>query len=224
MYSKLEEARRIDILRRYAILDTPPEPTFDRIAWLAATHFGTPIGTVTFIDETRQWFKAIHGATLRETCRSIAFCSHAIEQDAVMVVPDASADSRFADNPLVTADPHIRFYAGAPLCTQDGLKLGTVSVIDSVPHADLSPDQKRFLTELARLVVEELELRLAAGDVAAEIERRRRIEAELQRSNDCFRLAMQHSPFCLFTQDTGYRYTWAINTPPPYTPDKLIGR
>lgn len=178
MLNALDEKRRLDILRRYAILDTPPEPIFDRIAWLAATHFGTPIGTVTFVDDTRQWFKANLGLDIRWTTREVAFCDHTIRQSEVLEVPDATRDPRFADNPLVTGQPFIRFYAGAPLRTRDGLTLGTVSVIDMRPRPPLDTTGRRFLQSLAELVVEELEMRMAAGDVKAEIAERRRAEAE----------------------------------------------
>src|SRR6266436_5284324 len=113
---------------------------------------------ISLVDEDRQWFKSRVGMDARETSRDIAFCSTAILQPDVFVVPDALADERFRDNPLVTSDPHIRFYAGAPLINEDGYALGTLCVVDRTPR-DLAPDQKEALQALSRLVLAHLEFR-----------------------------------------------------------------
>jgi PAS domain S-box-containing protein len=154
------EAARIKALREYAILDTPEEPAFDRITRLAARLLGTPITLLTLVDEDRQWFKSTYGFEPRETAREVSFCAHAILSDEVMVVPDATADRRFADNLLVTGEPNIRFYAGAPLRTRDGLNLGTLCAIDTVPR-QFGADEQRVLADLAALAMDELQLRIA---------------------------------------------------------------
>ncbi|WP_353189612.1 sensor domain-containing diguanylate cyclase [Pandoraea pnomenusa] len=163
-----DEAERLAALRRYEILDTPPEPAFDRIVRLAAYVLGAPISLVSLIDESRQWFKARQGLEATQSPRSLAFCAHAILSDDVLVVPDARADRRFADNPMVTGEPNIRFYAGAPLCTPEGHRLGTLCVIDRKPR-ELDDQKRGLLADLSALVVDELELRRVnhvLGDMA----------------------------------------------------------
>jgi len=128
------EAARLAALYELLILDTPPEERFDKIAQFAASEFDVPIVLITLLDSERQWFKARVGTDVCETGRDISFCSHAILRDDVMVVEDALQDPRFADNPLVTGAPHIRFYAGAPLTLPSGLRLGTLCLIDRRPR------------------------------------------------------------------------------------------
>ena len=153
------EAERLAALQRYQVLDTPAEPVFDDLVFLACTICGTPVALLTFVDAERQWFKARIGLDAFETPRGIAFCTHAILGHELMVVTDACHDTRFRDNPLVTGAPHIRFYAGAPLRTaEDDLALGTLCVIDRVPRV-LSDAQRHALKALSRLVVEQLETR-----------------------------------------------------------------
>ncbi|VVD97704.1 putative diguanylate cyclase AdrA [Pandoraea eparura] len=164
----LDEAERLAALRRYDILDTPPEPAFDRIVRLASYVVGAPISLVSLIDESRQWFKARQGIETTQTPRSIAFCAHAILDDDVLVVPDARDDLRFADNPLVMGDPNIRFYAGAPLRTPEGHRLGTLCVMDRRPRT-LDDEKRALLADLSALVVDALELRRVnkvLGDMA----------------------------------------------------------
>ena len=137
------------------MLDTAPEERFDRLTRLAQDMFHAPIALVTLVDEDRQWFKSNQGLGVGETTRDVAFCAHAILDDQVFVIPDAKADPRFADNPLVTGDPDIRFYAGAPLSTSDGYAVGTLCVIDTEPR-DWTDEQSRALRDLANVVEEEL--------------------------------------------------------------------
>ena len=152
-----EEARVI-ALDKYAILDTDPEQFFDDLTLLASHVCNTPIALISLVDEDRQWFKSRVGLDASETSRDIAFCSTAILQSDVFVIPDALADERFRDNPLVVSDPHIRFYAGAPLINEDGYALGTLCVVDRAPR-ELAPEQKEALKALGRLVLAQLEFR-----------------------------------------------------------------
>lgn len=151
------ESRRLACLRKYAILDTPPEEEFDDLASVAALVCGTPIALVSLIDESRQWFKAKIGVDIVETPRSVAMCDYAIcSPREVMVVPDASVDPRFSSNPFVTGEAHVRFYAGAPLVTPDGYPLGTLCAIDRRPGSMTNP-QVQALAVLARQVIARLE-------------------------------------------------------------------
>jgi putative two-component system response regulator len=124
------ERARLNALRRYAILDSPPDAIFDRVTGLAARLLGTPIALISLVDRERQWFKSCHGTALQETLRAGSMCGLAVLGDAVLEIPDARGDPRFAQSPLVTGPPHIRFYAGAPLTTEDGHNIGVLCVID----------------------------------------------------------------------------------------------
>jgi PAS domain S-box-containing protein len=172
------EAERLAALREYEVLDTPPEPAYDDLALLAARLCGVPIALVTLVDEDRQWFKAAVGLKLRSTPREHSFCARAICQPvpAVMVVPDAQADARFRANPLVTGEPHIRFYAGAPLVAPGGHALGTLCVIDRQPRTETA-ELRAALEALSRQVVAQLELRRALKQSEAAFARYRNAEA-----------------------------------------------
>ena len=149
------EALRLQDLNDLSILDTPPEVRFDRLTGLAQTLFDVPIALVSLVDSQRQWFKSRQGLQVCETGRDISFCGHAILQPEIFEVSDASKDHRFADNPLVTGAPHIRFYAGAPLFSANGYGLGTLCIIDIKPR-QLSGEQRKILRDLADAVAAEL--------------------------------------------------------------------
>lgn len=158
------ELQRLTALYECNLLDSEPEQVFDDITHLAAYVCQTPIALISLIDAERQWFKAKVGLEASETHRDLAFCAHAILQEEVLIVPDAAADPRFAANPLVTDEPHIRFYAGVPLITSQGLPLGTLCVIDHVPRT-LTPEQISTLKILANQVGRQIELRRSFSDL-----------------------------------------------------------
>lgn len=158
------EAKRLEILWQYDVLDTVPEEMFDELTDLAASICAAPIAMISLVDEDRQWFKSCIGTSLKETSRDISFCAHAILQDGLLEVSDASKDPRFANNPLVTTRPKIRFYAGAPLVTPDGHSLGTLCVMDKKSRK-LTSDQRQALATLARHVMTQLELRRHAKEL-----------------------------------------------------------
>ena len=151
------ENERLSALQRLNILDTEAEERFDRITRVASTHFNVPIALVSLIDANRQWFKSCVGLDASETSREVSFCGHAILQEDVFVINDATQDDRFKDNPLVTGDPHVIFYAGVPLTTLDGTHPGTLCLIDNKPR-DFTEGDKAFLKDLAKWVEVEMNI------------------------------------------------------------------
>jgi transcriptional regulator with PAS, ATPase and Fis domain len=174
------EKERIEALRSCAILDTQPEETFEDAVKIASYVCGTPIALVSLVDEQRQWFKARIGLDVPETSRDVSFCAHTLQDATTMVVPDTFADVRFVDNPLVTGDPFIRFYAGAPLTIDGGNVLGTLCVADREVR-ELEPHQLEILESLSRIVSRELQLR---REGLSQRERRERFEGFLHSLGD----------------------------------------
>jgi PAS domain S-box-containing protein len=213
------EAERLAVLASYDVVGTAPEPAFDDLAKLAARLVGTPIALISLVDKHRQWFKARVGLEAQETPREQSFCTHALVQEEsnpeMLVVPDAHQDPRFAENPLVQGDPHIRFYAGAPLVLPGNLVLGTLCVIDRVPR-QLSKDKAELLTMLARQVIAQLELRRMLAEHQGllwemqqvrememqEMAERRAAEDALRRSNERYQAVLQA------TQDVVWDWDW----------------
>lgn len=169
-----QETERLARLRSYEIMDSLPEETYQRITRLAARMLDMPLAVISLVEGDRQWFKARVGSDRNEIPRELSFCAHAICQDDVFVVEDATKDARFAQNPFVTGDSHLRFYAGAPLCTNDGLNMGALAVIDTKPRT-MSDDDKQVLADLAAMVMDALETRLVID--RAETAERRFIDA-----------------------------------------------
>lgn len=181
------EEKRLAALYEYGILDTLHEQAYEDIIFLAAQICGVPMATMSLIDRDRQWFKAKVGMNANETSREIAFCAHAIlRPEDLMIVKDATKDERFSDNPMVTENPHIRFYAGAPLVTSEGDALGTLCVIDQKPR-ELSMEQLAALTALSRQVMAQLELRKALDSLTRHVEER----AEYERRLEAYQLKLE---------------------------------
>jgi GAF domain-containing protein len=175
------EKQRLKVLWQYSVLDTVPEEIFDDLTELAARICEAPIALITLVDEKRQWFKSKVGISIQETSRDVSFCAHAIKQPELFIVPDATKDARFSSNPLVTSDPKVRFYAGAPLISPDGYALGTLCVIDKVPR-ELRPGQEQALRILARHVMSQLELRRRALELADANRARDQIQKDLDQA------------------------------------------
>ena len=193
------ETERLQALQALDLLDSAPEPEYDEIVALAAAICGTPIALISLVDADRQWFKSRVGLDAGETARDIAFCSHVILGDDVMMVPDATRDIRFADNPLVTGAPSIRFYAGAPLLTPEGLPLGTLCAIDQKPR-ELNAEQVNALKILSRQVMTRIELGRRMKELREALAR----ERELSATKDRFFSVIAHDLRTPFNGLIGY--------------------
>ncbi|WP_425512323.1 diguanylate cyclase [Xanthomonas arboricola] len=173
------EAERLAALRQYEVLDSPPERAFDDLTMIASTLCETQMAAVVLVDEQRQWFKSAHGAPRSEASRDISFCAHAIlRPDEVMMVDDTLLDPRFHDNPMVTGSSAVRFYAGAPLVTSEGMALGSLCVFDQTP-AHLREEQRAALQALSRQAAHLLELRLAGKRLRQQLHEREWYEQQL---------------------------------------------
>lgn len=153
------EEERLCALAEYNILDTPPTDGFDRLTSLAARVFDVPIVLISLVSRDRQFFKSRVGLDVCETSREVSFCAHAIAQEDILLVPDALNDQRFVSNPLVLSEPFIRFYAGKTLVAPGGYKLGTICLIDNKPRHDFSDEDRKNLSAIADLVMDQMENR-----------------------------------------------------------------
>lgn len=192
-----DESARLNALCRYQILDTEPELAFDDLTNLAASLCNTPIALISLLDAKRQWFKSKVGIDVAETPREVSFCSHAILQPEILIVPDALRDKRFATNPVVVDEPYVRFYAGVPLLTSDGHALGTLCVVDFVPR-ELSDSQVEALQALSRQVIAQLELRRKLMEAERLTHQAQRSEAVLRESEERFRTIADNSPVLIW--------------------------
>ncbi|WP_247268508.1 MULTISPECIES: sensor domain-containing diguanylate cyclase [Pseudomonas] len=183
------EATRIQALHGLKVLDSAPEERFDRLTRLAKRLFNVPIALVTLVDKDRQWFKSCVGLDVNETPRDVSFCGHAILQDELLLVPDAKQDKRFHDNPLVTGEPNIRFYAGYPLTVPNGNKMGTLCLIDTQPR-ELDDEERALLRDLAGMAEQELmAVQMASMDELTLLSNRRGFKQLAQHALDaCARL------------------------------------
>lgn len=167
------EAERLHALRSLQLLDSSHEERFDRVTRMAKRMFGVEISLVSIIDEDRQWFKSKQGLGASETPRDVSFCGHAINEDGLFIIPNAIEDERFADNPLVTGAPNIRFYAGYPLKLRQGINLGTLCLIDSKPQ-HLDEEEQQLLKDLGSMIEQEIRsIQLATLDELTLISNRR---------------------------------------------------
>jgi diguanylate cyclase (GGDEF)-like protein/PAS domain S-box-containing protein len=201
------EAERLAALRRYGILDSPPEESFDRLIFVAKTILSTPAATVTFVDSDRQFFKARAGVSVTQTPREIAFCAHTILGSEPLVVLDATRDERFHDSPLVAGPEGVRFYAAAPIATPDGFNIGAVCAIDFRPHAVApTPQQLESLCKLAAMAADELELRRAVSELGEALDRRCAAEQAHMQSEQRLKDYLDTATDWLWETDENHRF------------------
>jgi PAS domain S-box-containing protein len=220
------ETQRLAALREYQILDTPPERAFDDLTLLASRICGTPIAMMTLVDAERQWFKSRIGTDVEQTPREVSICSYAMRQSDVLIVPDAAKDKRFCDNPLVRGDPYVRFYAGAPLVTPAGHPLGTLCVLDRVPH-ELSEQQAESLRILGRQAVVQLELRKSALKLKALVEQQQVTQDKLMERESIVRRIAENSVDVItrHNPDTSYLFiSPVVKELTGFSPEDFIGK
>jgi diguanylate cyclase (GGDEF)-like protein/PAS domain S-box-containing protein len=201
------EAQRLAALHRLNLMDSPHEPEFDELVQLAAAICETPVSLVTLLDEKRQWFKASFGIKCSETTREVAFCNYSIQQPDILEVPDATADPRFASNPLVTSGDCYRFYAGIPVYTPEGYPLGSLCVLDSVPRK-LNALQLSALRLIGRQVNARLELREQRITLEAALQTTETARAELAASDARFQAFMDSAPFMSYIKDSAGHFVF----------------
>jgi len=173
---RLSEEQRLGTLLDQAILDTPPEESFDRVTRLVCRMFGAPVALVSLLDDKRQWFKSKQGTDVCETTRDISVCDHAIRGTEPFVILNLREDPRFASNPLVVGEPHLVFYAGMPLIMQNGAALGTLCVLDVKPLGEWSRDDDDCLRDFAGIILREIELRALGRDALSFLDSERVLE------------------------------------------------
>ncbi|MBD1864761.1 PAS domain-containing protein [Trichocoleus sp. FACHB-46] len=221
------EAERLEALKQYNILDSMPEEAFDELTELAAQICGSPISLVSLTDSHRQWFKSKVGIDAVEVPREQAFCAHAIAKpDDLFVIPNMLEDERFAENPLVTNDPSIRFYAGTPLVTPDGFPLGTLCVLDRIPR-NLTPEQRKALQVLGRQVIAQMELRLQIEKLERQINRYQQAEAQLRASDQQVVDLLEGMTDGFWALDRQWRFTFVNQKAGQIlqkSPEELLGK
>ena len=221
------EGSRLAALASYQILDTLPEQTYDDLTRLASMICDAPMALITLIDEDRQWIKSRVGLDVTETDRAVAFCAHTILQpQEMLIVPDARQDLRFADNPFVQGEPHVRFYAGVPLVTPEGHAVGSLCVVDTA-FRQLTPPQQEALQALARQVMVQLELRRNVAQLEHATATRQQAEQQMREREERFRSLIQYGSdmIGMLSAEGTYLYVSPAVTPSlGYQPEELVGQ